>query len=321
MIRKLLRSKTVMMLIITIIVAVIFNFINSGFLTASNLTNLMISMSLTGTLCIGMTLLLISGEVDLATGGEAAIGGIVIALLLKANLAWPIALIIAILAGVVMGLINAFFVNTVKLMAFITTIAMSSVYSGLARILTSSQNIAIDQKYEQFYYLGSGTIGIFPIPFIVMVVMMVIYGFILSRSNFGRSVYMTGGNRAAARLCGINRSRITTILFINNSAIAAFAGAVLAARMHNASPIAAQSGATDAITAAVLGGVSFAGGVGTIGGCFVGIILMTVFNSGLTASGLYSYWQIVVQGLLLIAALTVDYFNERSRVKALEVAN
>lgn len=283
------------------------------------MSSIMISMSLTGTLCVGMTLLLISGEVDLATGGEAAIGGIVVAMLLRSGtMPWVVALIIAILVGAVMGLINAFFVNSVKLMAFIVTIAMSSVYQGIARILTNSQNIAIDQQYASFYTLGSGTIGIFPIPFIVMVVMMVIYGYILTRTDFGRSVYMTGGNRAAARLCGINRSRITTILFVNNSALAAFAGAVLAARMHNASPIAAQSGATDAITAAVLGGVSFVGGVGTMGGCFVGLALMTVFNSGLTASGLYSYWQIVVQGLLLIAALTIDYFNEASRRKALE---
>lgn len=307
------------MLLVTIVVAVIFNIINPGFLALSNLSNIMITMSLTGTLAVGMTLLLISGEVDLATGGEAAIGGIVVALLLKnGTMAWPVAFIAAILVGVVMGLINAFFVNGINLMAFITTIAMSSVYSGLARILTSSKNIAIDQKYADFYTVGSGTVWIFPIPFIIVVALMLIYGFILKRTNFGRSIYMTGGNRAAARLCGINRKKITTILFINNSALAALGGAVLAARMHNASPLAAQSGATDAITAAVLGGVSFAGGVGTMGGCFIGLALMTIFNSGLTASGLYSYWQIVVQGLLLIAALTIDYFNEMSRKKALE---
>ena len=317
-----MRGKAVIMLLVTIVVAVIFNFINSGFLTASNLTSLMITMSLTGTLCVGMTLLLISGEVDLATGGEAAIGGIIMALLLRnGTMAWPVALIITLLFGVIMGLLNAFFVNGLKLMAFISTIAMTSVYMGLARILTNSQNIAIDQKYSSFYNIGSGTVWIFPIPFIIMAVLMVIYGYILSRTNFGRSVYMTGGNRAAARLCGINRSKITTILFVNNSVLAAFAGAVLAARMHNASPMAAESGATDAITAAVLGGVSFVGGVGTMGGCFVGVMLMTVFSSGLTASGLDSYWQIVVQGLLLLVALTIDFFNEASRKKALEAAN
>lgn len=128
---------------------------------------------------------------------------------------------------------------------------------------------------------------------------------------------MCGGNRAAARLCGINRKKITTILFINNGAICALADAVLAARMHNASQ-AASTGNMDAITAAVLGGVAFRGGQGNMFGCFIGLALMTVFNSGLTASGLPAYWQIVVQGLLLIVALVVDFFNERSRKKALE---
>ena len=310
------------MLLVTVVIAVIFNFINAGFLTMSNLTSLMITMSLTGMLCVGMVLLLISGEVNLASGAEAAMGGIILALLLKSGtMSWPVALLITLLAGVVMGLINAFFVNGIKLMSFITTIAMMSVYMGLARILTNSQNIAIDQKYASFYSVGSGTVWIFPIPFIIMAILMVIYGYMLNRTNFGRSIYMTGGNRAAARLCGINRSKITTILFINNSVLAAFAGAVLAARMHNASPMAAESGATDAITAAVLGGVSFVGVVGTMGGCFVGVMLMTVFSSGLTASGLDSYWQIVVQGLLLLVALTIDFFNEASRKKALEAAN
>ena len=110
--KKILRSKAMLMLLVTIVVAVIFNIINPGFLALSNLSNIMITMSLTGTLAVGMTLLLISGEVDLATGGEAAIGGIVVALLLKnGTMAWPVAFIAAILVGVVMGLINAFFVS------------------------------------------------------------------------------------------------------------------------------------------------------------------------------------------------------------------
>ena len=156
-IRNFLRGKTVIMLLVTVVIAVIFNFINAGFLTMSNLTSLMITMSLTGMLCVGMVLLLISGEVNLASGAEAAMGGIILALLLKSGtMSWPVALLITLLAGVVMGLINAFFVNGIKLMSFITTIAMMSVYMGLARILTNSQNIAIDQKYASFYSVGSG---------------------------------------------------------------------------------------------------------------------------------------------------------------------
>jgi ribose transport system permease protein len=308
-----LKSKTAVMLYVTIVVAVFFGIWNDGFLGLANLKSLMTNMSTTGILCVGITLLLISGEIDLATGAEAAMGGIFVVLLIQAGIPWPIALLLTVIGGILMGCILALLVNKIGLMAFISSISMISVYNGLARILTNSQNIAIDQKYGAYYTLGAGVLfNALPIPFVIMIVLMVVYGFILYATNFGRSIYMCGGNRMAARLCGINRKKITTVLFLNNSAIAALTGALVAARMHNASPIAIQSGATDAITAAVLGGVSFAGGVGNLGGCFIGVTLITFFNSGLTASGLQAYWQIVVQGLLLLVALTVDFFNERS---------
>ncbi|MBQ8974179.1 MAG: ABC transporter permease [Oscillospiraceae bacterium] len=318
---SILRSKTTIMIIATIVVAIVFTIINNSFLSLTNLKALMVTMSLTGTIAIGMTMLLISGEVDLAAGGEAAMGGIRLVFLIQAGVPWPLALLLTIIFGIVMGLVVAFLVNKLNLMGFIATIGMSSVYTGLTKVLTGNKTIPIDQQYGSYYGLGSGVIfNVIPVPFLIMVVLMVIYGLILYKTNFGRGVYLTGGNRAAARLCGINRSKITTILYMNNGALCAFAGAALAARMHNASAMAAESGALDAITAAVLGGVSFAGGVGNMGGCFVGICIMTVFSSGLTGSGLQAYWQIVVQGLLLVAALCVDFFNERSRRKALEKA-
>lgn len=317
-----LKSKVAVMLYVTIVVAVFFGIWNKGFLGLPNLRSLMTNMSTTGIICVGITLLLISGEIDLSAGAEAAMGGIFVVLLIQAGVPWPIALILTIIGGMIMGGVLALLVNKIGLLAFISSISMISVYNGFARILTHSQNIAIDQKYASYYTLGSGILfNVFPIPFVIMVVLMIVYGFILYATNFGRSIYMCGGNRIAARLCGINRKRITTILFLNNGAIAALTGALVAARMHNASPIAVQSGATDAITAAVLGGVSFAGGVGSMWGCFVGVTLITFFNSGLTASGLQAYWQIVVQGLLLLAALTVDFFNERSRQKALDAVS
>ena len=264
-------------------------------------------------------MLLICGEIDLASGAEACMGGIFVVLMIQAGIPWPAALLLTIICGGLMGGLLALFVNKVGLMAFIASMAMISVYNGMAKILTDSQNIAIDQCYSSYYGVGAGVVlGVFPVPFLIMAALMIIYGAILYATDFGRSIYMCGGNRAAARLCGINRKKITSILFINNGAICAFAGAVLAARMHNASPQAASTGNMDAITAAVLGGVAFRGGQGNMFGCFIGLALMTVFNSGLTASGLQAYWQIVVQGLLLIAALVVDYFNERSRKKALE---
>ncbi len=317
-ISNILTSKTAMVAYILIVVTVFFGIWTDGFLSTTNISSLMISMSLTGMIAVGVTMILIGGEIDLAAGAEACIGGIIVVLLIQAGVPWPIALLLTIICGGIMGAILAFFVNKVGLMAFIVSMSMISVYNGFAKIFTSSQEIPIDQCYSDYYFVGSGIVlGFIPVAFLIMVGLMVIYGLILHYTEFGRSVYMCGGNRAAARLCGINRKKVTTILFINNGAICALAGAVLAARMHSASPTACATGNTDAITAAVLGGVAFRGGQGTMWGCFLGLALMTVFNSGLTASGLGAYWQIVVQGLLLIVALLIDYLNERSRKKAL----
>lgn len=313
-----LSSKTAMVAYILIAVTVFFGIWNDGFLSTTNISALLVSMSLTGTIAVGVTMILICGEIDLAAGAEACMGGIFVVLLIQAGIPWPIALILTLIGGGLMGAILAFFVNKVGLMAFIVSMSMISVYNGFAKILTSSQEIPIDQCYSDYYFIGSGTVfGFIPVAFLIMAALMIIYGIILYSTEFGRSVYMCGGNRAAARLCGINRKKITTILFINNGAICALAGAVLAARMHSASPSACLTGNTDAITAAVLGGVAFRGGQGSMWGCFLGLALMTVFNSGLTASGLGAYWQIVVQGLLLIVALLIDYLNERSRKKSL----
>jgi len=150
-----------------------------------------------------------------------------------------------------------------------------------------------------------------------MVVLLLVYGFILRYTNLGRMIYMVGGNRMAARLTGISPKRITTAMFINNGMIASLAGVLLASRMHVANPNAAATGALDAITAAVLGGVSFLGGVGGMGGCFIGIVLMNSFNNGLTGVGLTTNYQLIAQGILLIIALSVDYFSERARLRRL----
>lgn len=307
------------MLYITIIIAVFFGIWNKGFLGLDNLKSMMLSMSTTGIVSVGIALLLISGENDLGAGAEAALAAIIAALLIQAGVHWIIAVLIAIASGILMGAILSFFVNKVGLFTFIVSISMISVYSGLAKILTNSQNISIDERHVTFFSLGSGVLfGIFPIPFVIMIVLMLVYGFLLYSTNFGRSIYMSGGNRVAARLSGINRKKITTILFMNSGAIAALAGVLVTSRMHNASPSACSTAALDAITAAVLGGISFGGGSGNLGNCFIGVMLLTVFNSGLTASGLQSYWQIVVQGLMLLVALTADFFNANARQRALE---
>jgi ribose/xylose/arabinose/galactoside ABC-type transport system permease subunit len=310
-------SNYIALILVTAAVTLLFFFLNNDFLALDNIKNIMNAMSFTGTITVGMAMLLIAGEVDLASGVEACFGGVICAMAIDLGLPWPLALAAALIFGACCGFVNAFFVNVVHIMGFIATLGVMGIYNGLVRVVT--ENHPIPAYVPSFWKLGSTTVfGVFPLPFVIMVVLMVAYGLVLTKTSFGRNVFMIGGNRRAARLCGINPSRIVTALYVNNGMLAALAGVILTARMHSASPMAGSTGAIDAITAAVLGGISFLGGVGGMGGCFIGILLITVFSAGLTATGLPSYWQIVAQGAILVFALSADFFNSKARRKRLE---
>ena len=315
-VKKLLRSKNTVLIVIIVAIVLFFYFSNNNFLGMGNLRGIMTSVSFVGVLCVGVTMLMIGGDVDLSTGAIASFAGVFAGVLCNAGLPWPIAFVLTMLMGAVCGYINASFINKLGMMGFITTIAMISIYQGFAVAITSGKSM-------QIYSVGFWTIGsialwdFIPLPFVIMLFLMIVYSRVLSNTSFGRLIYMCGGNRRAVRLCGINPKRISNILFVNNGVLAAIAGAILASRMHTASPDAGNSGSLDAITAVVLGGVSFSGGVGTMSGCLIGLLLVTVFNTGLTTIGFQSYWQFVVRGGVLLLALFLDFVSTKARSRVL----
>ncbi len=318
-IKKLTNSKGFTLIIVMAVIIVGFWLINKNYLSDDNIRNILNAASLTGTIAIGMGCLLLSGQIDLSSGATGMMGGVIIAFLLQTGMPWFPALIITLLFGCVIGLINAFFVNVLNFMSFISSLAMMTALQGLGLVFTNAQNIAVSN--QNFWALGStNVLGIIPMPFFIMLVLYIVYGFILTSTKFGRRVYMCGGNRNAARLAGIDPKKTHLVLFINNSAIACLAGSMMTARMHMASPNAVLGSELSAITAAVLGGISFMGGGGGMGGAFIGLMLLNTFTNGLVVIGLGSYWQIIAQGILLIAALTLDFFRERGRIRALKAS-
>ena len=311
-IRRLTRSKMFPLLIVLVAVIVMFTSIKSTYITSiDNLRGIFNAMSLTGTIAVGVGCLLISGGMDLSVGAVGCFAGVIAALMIRSGMPWGIAMLISVVTGAAVGAFNAFLINGLNFMGFIATIGVSSMLQGLANVITGGQNISVSN--ESFFRLGSTTlIRLFSLPFIIAFALMVIYGLILSRTRFGRIMYMCGGNRMAAQMVGLKPKKIRTILHINCSALAALGGVVLAARMRSGSPAAVIGQEFDAITAAVLGGISFMGGGGSMGGCLVGLALLTCFTNGLTFVGLKSYWTVVAQGAVLIVALVVDYLNQRS---------
>ena len=318
-IRKFLKSKSMSLIIVTIVVAFIFYLMNNNYLGRDNIRGIMTAMSISAIIGVGMAFLLMGGGMNLSAGAEGCFGAVLVALMMKTGMAWPLALLLGLVFGMCAGLINSFFINKLNFMGFITTLGMASIYSGLALIITGNNNVAIAN--QAFWRLGSIVVlNFFPMPFVIMVCLVVIYSFILSKTRFGRSILMCGGNRTAARLAGLSPKRITTILYMNCGMLSTLAGSVLAARIHAASPSALATGALDAITAAVLGGVSFMGGGGSMAGMFFGALLLNVFSNGLQVIGMDAYWQLVSQGVLLIIALCVDYYSSKASVVSLKKA-
>ncbi len=314
-VKKLIHSKSFALMIVLAIVLVLFQILSNNFLTKENIRNILYSASLAGTIGVGLSCILISGEADLSSGTIGCMGGIIVAFCLQAQIPWVVSILITMTYGLAAGWINAFLANRFNIVPFIGTLSMSFVWQGVGYLITRSINIPVNNT--SFYKLGGVVLGI-PIPFIIMIVLMIIYGVILSSTRFGRKIYMLGGNRAAARLAGVDVKKMYRILFMNGSALAALAGAVMTARMHTASPSAVQGSEFDAIIAFVLGGVSFRGGSGGMLGGFIGLLMLSAFNNGLTIVGLDAYWQIAAGGVLLIIALSVDYFSEQARQRALK---
>ena len=317
--KRIIRTKAFPLLIVLIIILTIFTSIKPSYLTSiDNIRGILNAMSLTGTIAVGVACLLISGGMDLSVGAAGMFGGVMVSLFMQWEFSWGISLLFAVIIGAVIGGFNAFLVNGLNFMGFIATIGTSSILQGLANVITGAKNVAVNN--DSFFKLGSTSLyRLFSIPFLIMLVLMIIYGLILAKTRFGRKIYMCGGNRVAAQMCGLKPKKIKTILHINASAVSALGGAVLAARMRSGSPSAVIGQEFNAITASILGGVSFIGGTGSMAGCFIGLLLLTCFTNGLTFVGLGAYWTDVAQGVLLITALVVDYINTRSLNKRLHV--
>lgn len=310
--KRLLTSNNMTLLLVFVLVVLVFSLINPKYFTLANAMNVLYAASIIGLLAIGETFLIIGGHIDLSSGASAALCGVMAALLIKAGIPWPLTMLIVLFLGAVVAALNAVLVNVFALQPFIATLATASVCEGVGYLICDGKSIGVTE--QSFIYIGSGTLLGIPIPVIILVVFFLVFGFILARTTFGRSIYVIGGNVTAARLAGLSPKKISTQLYMISSMIAALAGMVAAARMHAGAPTAVHGSEFDGITAAVLGGVAFSGGSGTLVGCFIGLLIIQSFNNGLTVIGVSSFWQIVAKGLLLIAALILDYFR-RTKLK------
>lgn len=299
----------------TVVVFAMFTLLNRNFLSWTNFVNILVATSLVGLVAIGHTYLIIAGQNDLSPGSLAAFSGVLAALLVSQGLNLYLSFAITILAGALIGVFNAFMVNRIKLQAFIATLVTQSIVRGFAYILCDGAPSPSATRRSS----RSGRARFLDIPVAVwiMIIAFIIFGFILSKTRFGRSIYAIGGNESAARLAGLNPRRIVLLCFVMMGVMCAIGGIVFAARMNSGQPAANVNLEFDAITAVILGGVSFTGGVGTMGGTIIGVFLIQAFNTGLTMVNVPSFWQYVAKGALLLFALTSDYIRKQNRERQL----
>jgi len=319
--RKFTQSKSFLLIVLTLIILAIVAIVEPGAYNKGNAAQLMATLSYTGVMLCGVAMLLMSGGFDFSTSAQATVAMLVFAELVRRfpSVPFPIFIVCALIFGVISGSINAFFADGLGLMPFICTIGMSSVWSGLAALYTRGSTIPI--RNATFNSIAAQYVFGTPIPwtFVFALVLVLIYSGVVKYTRFGRSILMSGGNPTAARLAGLNPRKIQAMLFINNGVLAAVAGLIWASQQKMGSPAGFATAGADmtCLTASILGGVSFMGGAGALGGAFFGIILIQVLAYSLQVMGLPNWVITLINGSLLVIAISIDTFNVRRRMKKL----
>jgi ribose/xylose/arabinose/galactoside ABC-type transport system permease subunit len=281
-----------------------FAFAAPNFFLPANFLNILIGSSVMGLVAVGESYLIIAGHIDLSPGAVSAFSGMVVAVLLKNNVSPLLSVSIALLAGAVIGYVNATLVGRLKLQPFIATLATASFFRGMAFIINDGKTEQIFNK--PFLSLGIDRFLGLPLNVWVLILVLAVFTIVLRFTTFGRNVYIVGGNPTAARLAGINAQKVVTKLYVMCAALTSLGGVLLAARMNAGQPAASNGLEFDAITATVLGGVAFSGGSGSMPGTILGIFVLVGFNNGLLLMNVPSFWQYVARGALLVVALSFD---------------
>ena len=294
----------------------------TSFLRIAIFRNILNSLVVTSFLTMGAGCLLIAGHIDLSQSAIGAFGSMVLATAIKAwGFPWYVAIIAALVLCAVFGAVNAFLVTKLHFPSFIGTLAMASMVRGLMYLFSSMGNngIAANVNFvnKVTTFLGSGSVAGIPFGVIVMAVFFIVYGLLISKSAFGMKVTLMGGSPVAATLAGINANAIMFILFINSAVMGGVAGIFNASRLSQGALTALGTAQFTGLTAAILGGISFGGGVGGMGGAFLGLLILNTFQVGMGIVGVNPFWVNVFSGLLLLIALAFDFLSQQRQKKSL----
>ncbi len=299
--------------LILVFVVVFFSVTSKAFLSTKNILNICRQVSMIGICSVGMTMVLLTGGIDISVGSIIALSGVVSAKLI-AEVGWPIfpAMLVGIVMGVICGLVSGLMVAHFEVPALIATLAMQTIARGIAFILT--KGIPVYGLPEGIKVLGQGYFLNIPIPVYIMAIVFFIGWWMLEQTTFGRHIYAIGGNEEVARLSGIAVFVRKVQIYAMSGFFAGLSGVIMLSRINSGQPATSEGFEMDVITAAVLGGVSVAGGQGKVMNVIAGVFIMGVLSNGMTLLNLDEYWQWVTKGIVLLFAVAFD--NAQRKIKA-----
>ncbi len=294
------------------IMLIFLSFATKTFLTPKNLINVVRQVSVNGIIAVGMMLVLLTGGIDLSVGSVVALSGVVAASFAQSG-TYPIIVPVAmgLLVGVLVGAVNGFLIVRVKIVPFIATMGMLSMARGVALVYSNGRPIS--NLSDSFRFIGSGSLlNALPVISLIMLACFVVGYVVMNKTRFGRYVYAIGGNEKASRVSGLKVDQVKYLVYMLSAVFASLAGVVLAARINAGSPASGEGYELDAIAAVVIGGTSLSGGVGTIWGTLLGVLIVGVLNNGLDLLNVSSYYQLITKGAIIVLAVAMDTRNKRN---------
>ena len=293
-----------------IILMAVITIINSNFLTANNLLNLLLQVTSNALIAFGMTFVILTGGIDLSVGSILALSSALTAGLLGSGMPVTLAILISLILGCILGMMNGLLISYGKLAPFIVTLATMTIFRGSTLVYTNGNPITkgLSDTFL-FQFLGQGYIVGIPFPVIIMFIVFIVLYVLLHKTAFGKSVYAIGGNEKAAYISGVKLNKVKIIIYSISGIMASISGLIITSRLSSAQPTAGASYEMDAIAAVVLGGTSLSGGKGRILGTLIGALIIGVLNNGLNIIGVSAFWQQVVKGVVILIAVLIDRFK------------
>ncbi len=333
-IMTLLKGRT---LIILGILVVLFSIITNNFFSLNTGLTIAKHVALYGILGLGMTYVLITGGIDLSVGAVAGLAGMIAGGLINQGLTLsafgvtiyfsaPLVFFITACVGILFGWLNGIIITKLNVVPFIATLGTMNIARGLANLRSGGatfSNIVGKEALGNtgFDFLGKSILGI-PVGVIILVILAIVAGIILKYTSFGWHILAIGGNERAAKLSGIKVNREKTYVYMFSGLCSAIVGMIAAAQLVAAHPATGEGWEMNAISSAVLGGTSMAGGIGTAGGTIIGAFIIGVINDGMTMYGVSEFWQKIIKGIVVILAVVIDQFQRNLQAKmALQARN